>query len=238
MLSLEINSFELNNQFDFESKPSCFDNFEFPEQDRGMQVDKEEFQDFFLYHDLDEDMINKDSLFTPEDSSTKDKQYGSIMGDIKSEVNDAEKTCMIVPFIGDLPDMFEFEKLIQNDLENRGANQLVCEALEIKDEIELFDQKPQLIKVKKRKTKEQLLALEEEYARNSDWSKTFMNEFADKIGLDPSQVYKWHWDQICKKLGKNPKKKEKAIKKKNQQQKNKKSKKAKQTKANKKSKTE
>jgi len=212
MLNFESNNMQYGTMEDFESENMFFYESQFVEQP-SQQVEEKPYQDFFLYCDLNNEIKN-DSLFVAEDSSTKDKLSGSIMGDSKSDTNETEKSFMMVPFVGETPDMSEFEKLIQLDMNSRGANQMVCDALEIKEEDDLYNVKPQLIKVKKRKSKEQLKALADEFAKNNDWSKEFMNEFAAKIKLDAAQVYKWHWDQICKKLGKNPKKQEKARKKK------------------------
>jgi hypothetical protein len=207
-----LNQFNLENNDDFSSEYDYFNEAKYTSEPIAKQEVEEQYQDFFLYCDINS---NNDSLFIAEDNSTKDKPCLSVASEPKTDTNESVKQYMMVPFLGEAPDMDQFERLIQQDMGQRGASQMVNDALEISnDEDSHNDSSHQLIKVKKRKTKGQLKQLEDEFAKNNDWSKEFMNEFAELIKLDPAQVYKWHWDQICKKLGKNPKKKEKAIKKK------------------------
>lgn len=118
-----------------------------------------------------------------------------------------------VKFNGQNPNMDDFLFKIQEEIEMKGINEMVCEALDIKNEDDmLFNTASEIIKVKKRKTKGQIKQLEEEFAKNDDWDKEFMNKLALKLGLEAAQVYKWHWDQISKKLGKAPKRTVKAQK--------------------------
>jgi len=212
MLNLEENQFSFSFQDDISSEFLYFNDIKHIDDEEQEQEPKN-YEDFFLYCELNND-YKVESLIMPEESSTKDKASGSNMGDSKSDTDESIKSYMMVPFDGKTPNMDEFLRLIQNDMCIKGANQMVCDALDIKSDEDLWDETPQLIKIKKRKSKEQLRALEEEFAQGSDWSKEFMNGLAEKLKLDPAQVYKWHWDQIWKKLGKNPKKKEKEIKKK------------------------
>jgi hypothetical protein len=37
--------------------------------------------------------------------------------------------------------------------------------------------------------------LKNEYLKNQNWSREFINRFSQKLGLSWWQVYKWHWDQ-------------------------------------------
>ena len=48
---------------------------------------------------------------------------------------------------------------------------------------------------RRRKNKEQVLVLQNEYSRSQNWSRQFMKELAKATGLKTAQVYKWHWDQ-------------------------------------------
>jgi hypothetical protein len=48
---------------------------------------------------------------------------------------------------------------------------------------------------RKRKTKAQKELLDAEYRKNQDWSKNFMQTLAKQLGMSPSSIYKWHWDQ-------------------------------------------
>lgn len=114
-----------------------------------------------------------------------------------------------VDFDGENPNMDDFIFKIREEISFKGVNDVVCEALDIKNNDEFSLEPVELIKVKKRKTKEQIKQLEIEFAKNDDWTKDFMNKIAQKLNLEPSQVYKWHWDQISKKLGKAPKRKAK-----------------------------
>ena len=114
-----------------------------------------------------------------------------------------------VDFINGSPDMDDFLFKIREEIIFKGVSEVICDALDIKDEQELQFEATDFIKTKKRKTKEQIKQLEEEFAITDDWNKEFMNEIAEKLNLDPAQVYKWHWDQISKKLGKAPKRKAK-----------------------------
>lgn len=213
MLDLEINQMNMDFNNDLASEYGYFNEIDYSNEILLNLEEKEPYQDFFLYCDLNENPKFNDCLLIPEDHSTKDKLEGSLNDDSKSISISSEKVLLTVPFNGELPDMKQFERLIQMEIMSKGANQVVCDALELKEDSESDNDQAQLIQVKKRKSKEQLIALEQEFQKNNDWTKEFMNQFAEKIQLDPAQVYKWHWDQICKKLGRNPKKQEKALKK-------------------------
>ena len=47
---------------------------------------------------------------------------------------------------------------------------------------------------RKRKNKEQVQILKNEYQKNSNWTRAYMKELGQRVGLKPSQVYKWNWD--------------------------------------------
>ena len=207
LINMNLENDDLASEFMYFNDVQLDENIEVP------QVEQEPYEDFYLFCDVNNS--NNESSFLNEDISTNDKPCPSVVSEGKTSSGNSDKAYMMVPFVGMTPDMDQFEKLIQLDMSTKGANQMVNDALQISEDLDTqSDQsKQQLIKVKKRKTKDQLKMLEDQFAKTSDWSKEFMNEFADRIKLDPAQVYKWHWDQICKKLGKNPKKKEKAAKK-------------------------
>lgn len=48
---------------------------------------------------------------------------------------------------------------------------------------------------RRRKNKEQVEILQNEYVRTANWTRGFMKELAKRTGLKSSQVYKWNWDQ-------------------------------------------
>ena len=48
---------------------------------------------------------------------------------------------------------------------------------------------------RRRKTKEQIKLLMEEYSRFQNWDKQDMDEIAGRLHMSFAQVYKWHWDQ-------------------------------------------
>jgi hypothetical protein len=48
---------------------------------------------------------------------------------------------------------------------------------------------------RRRKNKEQVKILQNEYTKNNNWTRAFMKDLAKKVGLKASQVYKWNWDQ-------------------------------------------
>ncbi|CDW77778.1 UNKNOWN [Stylonychia lemnae] len=48
---------------------------------------------------------------------------------------------------------------------------------------------------KRRKNKQQVQILQNEYNKESNWTRPFMKDLAKRTGLKASQVYKWHWDQ-------------------------------------------
>jgi hypothetical protein len=48
---------------------------------------------------------------------------------------------------------------------------------------------------RRRKNKEQINILQNEYVRTPNWTRAFMKELSKRTGLTPSQVYKWNWDQ-------------------------------------------
>jgi len=47
---------------------------------------------------------------------------------------------------------------------------------------------------RRRKNKEQIKVLQNEYTKNQNWTRAFMKELAKTTGLKASQVYKWNWD--------------------------------------------
>ena len=53
---------------------------------------------------------------------------------------------------------------------------------------------------RRRKNKHQVKFLQIEYSKNQNWSREYMKDLAKKIGLKPSQVYKWNWDQKKKEV--------------------------------------
>lgn len=173
--------------------------------------DSQEFEEFILYQE------NNLLPIPPTPSSaltgTKDISYTTDDNaccseiDIKSYIPVDLKTHLKVSFDGENPDMTDFLSKIRSEISCKGVNNIICEALEITEDSDLLVDSPQLIRVKKRKSKEQIKALEAEFAKNNDWTKEFMNELAAELKLDPAQVYKWHWDQISKKLGSTPKRK-------------------------------
>ena len=214
-----------------------FDNSLFDSPDSGMKseyeinvstpgYESEEFSELYLFCDLEENVQN---LPTPCSALTPTKDISENLKnhpcEEKCDLNRIETSSeshshMVVPFEGKQPKMDAFQKQVQNEMSSKGVNKIICEALEINNESEFFDESPQIIRVKKRKSKQQLKALEEEFSKGDDWSKEFMNQLAEKIQLDPSQVYKWHWDQISKKYGKAPKKQGKEAKKSNKKRRN------------------
>jgi hypothetical protein len=48
---------------------------------------------------------------------------------------------------------------------------------------------------RRRKNKDQVKILQNEYKKNPAWTRAYMKDLAKKTGLKPSQVYKWNWDQ-------------------------------------------
>lgn len=53
-------------------------------------------------------------------------------------------------------------------------------------------------KKRQRKNKLQLKVLENEYAKNPDWSRDYIKKLSENLGLSECQVYKWRWDQVKK----------------------------------------
>lgn len=51
------------------------------------------------------------------------------------------------------------------------------------------------IKRRMRKNKDQIKMLENEYAKQPNWTREYIKKIAQKLGLRECQVYKWHWDQ-------------------------------------------
>lgn len=51
------------------------------------------------------------------------------------------------------------------------------------------------IKRRQRKNKDQIKILENEYKKNPNWSRDFIKDISERLGLRESQVYKWQWDQ-------------------------------------------
>lgn len=56
------------------------------------------------------------------------------------------------------------------------------------------------IKRRKRKSLDQLRALQDQFDRGTEWSKELVTYLAQVTGLSEAQVYKWGWDQK-KKIG-------------------------------------
>eukprot|EP00347_Sterkiella_histriomuscorum_P001796 403370646 len=53
---------------------------------------------------------------------------------------------------------------------------------------------------KRRKNKDQVKILQNEYSKQNNWTRPFMNDLAKRTGLKRSQVYKWNWDQKKKEI--------------------------------------
>lgn len=51
------------------------------------------------------------------------------------------------------------------------------------------------IKRRQRKDKDQVGILENEYAKDPNWSREYIKHISQKLHLRECQVYKWHWDQ-------------------------------------------
>ena len=208
-----------NLDFEFGKQDNSLANrYEFDIKIEEPKVDQE-YTDFLLFCSLEID----EQVQFPEheyNTSTKDKVSGDELEEKEQKSDDEclsskdEYNHLAVPFKNNSPIMSKFLDLVREEITFRGVNEMVCEALDIKPGEEYLLDTPQIVRIKKRKTKDQLKALEEEFSKGKDWSKEFMNDIADKLKLVPSQVYKWHWDQICKISGGTPKRKEKKEKKK------------------------
>ena len=177
--------------------------------------------EYFLFNQ-DESLFSSENIgFDTSEKLTSTEPQNSIHEEMQvpactredSSPSTSSKGYIQVNFNGKNPNMDDFLFKIQEEIEIKGINEMVCEALDIKNDNDmLFNTTSEIIKVKKRKTKKQIRQLEEEFAKDDDWTKEFMNRLAEKLDLDPAQVYKWHWDQISKKLGKAPKRTVKAQK--------------------------
>jgi hypothetical protein len=160
------------------------------------------FEEFFLYEENDQILCEPVvEVMTP----TKAQSDSNDCKDLKYETS----VVLQVDFNNGSPDMDDFLFKIKEEIIFKGISEVICDALDIKDEQELQFEASDFIKIKKRKSKEQIVQLEQEFAITDDWDKDSMNFIAAKLNLDPAQVYKWHWDQISKKLGKAPKRKAK-----------------------------
>jgi hypothetical protein len=51
-----------------------------------------------------------------------------------------------------------------------------------------------------RKNMDQVKILQNEYIKNPDWTRCFMKQLSEKVGLKASQVYKWNWDKKKKEI--------------------------------------
>ena len=204
--------FELENQIDFSRfnnkfSLEIFGNNQFEEKEVKPQFefnignlnDVQNDEDFTL---LDGKLVCEDNF--EEENLTPTKEQSSPSYDNFSS-HSSQPTHLQVHFEGNHPDMEDFVNKIRGEINNKGVNEVICNALDIKSTDEFSLEPVELIKVKKRKSKDQIKQLDEEFSKNDDWSKEFMNKIALKLKLEPSQVYKWHWDQISKKLGKAPK---------------------------------
>ncbi len=205
--------FALENQFDYSKFNNnitleFFGNNQFEEKEAKPQYelylnnaqDTPKDEDFTLFEGKlvsEYDFESGNLTPTKEQSSPSDDEAFSS--------HSTQQTHLQVDFEGENPNMDDFLYKIRGEISLKGVNEVVCDALDIKNGDEFSLEPVELIKVKKRKTKDQIRQLEEEFSKNDDWSKEFMNRLASKLNLEPSQVYKWHWDQISKKLGKAPK---------------------------------
>mmetsp|Transcript_18455 Transcript_18455/g.16324 ORF Transcript_18455/g.16324 Transcript_18455/m.16324 type:complete len:234 (-) Transcript_18455:64-765(-) len=170
----------------------------------------------FNFNALDDNNMEQFILFdekcTFEENShcgnmTPTKEQSFLTDDLAATSNcNSNDTHIQVDFDGENINMDDFIFKIREEITCKGVNDIICEALDIKNTDEFSLEPVELIKVKKRKSKDQIKQLANEFAKNDDWSKEFMNKIAEKLNLEPAQVYKWHWDQISKKLGKAPKK--------------------------------
>ena len=160
-----------------------------------------ELGDFNIFDekDLGTDLLEEGSFI-----QTKEQSFPSEDCNLSSKCSTSQSHIQI-DFDGEHPNMDDFVLKIRDEMSSRGVLEVVCDALDIKNNDEFCLEPVEIIKVKKRKTKEQKIQLEAEFAKNDDWTKEFMNKISGELNLAPSQVYKWHWDQISKKLGKAPK---------------------------------
>ena len=216
MQNIDFEELDLEGNFIFDLKFPIMEEYSQEEVQHTYTIEEksfnegDEYSEILLYYDLPDNYEMPSptcgaSHTKDESALTKDHLSHKIYEDNGSI--SSSKSYMTVPFKGNNPNMDIFLNQIKEEINIKGVNEVICEALEIKNEEEMFLESPQIIRVKKRKSKEQVIALEEEFAKTQDWTKEFMNELAEKLKLDPAQVYKWHWDQICKKIGKTPKRK-------------------------------
>lgn len=215
MRNFELDELDLEGNVIFDLKFPIINECQQQEEHYSYEIEEksyyegDEYSEILLYCDLPDDCdipspTNGASHTKDESALSKDHISNNNYEDVASIAS--TKSYMVVPFKGNNPNMDVFLDQIREEINNKGVNEVVCEALEIKNEEETFLESPQIIRIKKRKSKEQIRALEEEFSITQEWTKEFMNSLAEKLKLVPSQVYKWHWDQICKKIGKTPKK--------------------------------
>lgn len=213
MRNFELEELDLEGNVIFDLKFPIMDEYQHQDEQYTYTIEErsyhgcDDYSEILLYCDLPDNCEvpspTNAATHTKDDSALSKCQVSNNYEDARSITS--TKSYMVVPFKNNNPNMDVFLDQIREEINSKGVNEVICEALEIKNEEEMFLESPQIIRVKKRKTKEQINALELEFSKTQDWTKEFMNLLAEKLQLDPAQVYKWHWDQICKKIGKTPK---------------------------------
>ena len=207
-----------NSLFNFDSAAiSLFTPYSFPEEHHdfeGMVRHSDEAPDarqiadsdfFFLVEEQHEEeacVLNSDKLFEegiplamdePQKDGTQDDSSAPVSSS-GSEHSPAKHFC-------------------EEDLANVDLNDFVDDMLGAKPSVLGFGNSYRMKTSKardngrrrNRKSKEQILVLEAEYARNPKWTRSFVLDLAAALRLSEAQVYKWNWDQRKKHMSEDQK---------------------------------
>lgn len=150
----------------------------------------------FVYHKMDDfedqDAINKMTNDNTHSFDTTER------GSVKiTDPSVDEWAPLVVPFIGNNPDIDVLEKLVNEQISEKGYNNMVLDWLDLNMEDEL-EEETNIIRKKQKKSREQIRGLKKEFKKRQNWNKKSMKKLAKDLGLTTAQVYKWHWDQLNK----------------------------------------
>lgn len=168
-----------------------------------------DFSNFGLFNQPS--CFNIEDMDKPQEKAHNDldsaKNYKSTTNesiDSEREINNYQfddLSPIVVPFIDNSPNLNELERIVSEQINEKGYNNVVLDCLDMSTEDDFEDEPSEIIRKKQKKSRTQIRALKSEFKKQPYWTKRFMKRFAKKIGLTMNQVYKWHWDQTNKSKG-------------------------------------
>lgn len=161
---------------------------------------EEEFSYKFHFNndiDVKNHMVSLTEIKSTEEVSQRNYSSMSLM----AEENDPICDDFIAPISEatacSASDLNKLVSEIRGKIYSDKIEDVVAEALDFQFCTEGDDARP--IQQKRKKSDEQIQALEDALKANKNWSKEFTKELAAGLNLKFRQVYKWYWDKTQKK---------------------------------------